>query len=48
MFRFLIVESTHLVSNFRFNVGVVYLRLIIFSVVCDVPVDSKTRQQDVS
>jgi hypothetical protein len=29
-------------SNFRFDVGVAYLRLIILSVVGDVPVDSET------
>jgi hypothetical protein len=42
MVRFSVVEPTHTCSNPRFDVGVAYLRLIILSVVCDVPVDSET------
>jgi hypothetical protein len=41
MVRLLLVEPTHLGSNTKFDVGVTYLRLIILSVVGDVPVDSK-------
>ena len=41
MVRFLVVEPTHPGSNPRFDVGVAYLRLIILSVVGDVPVDSE-------
>jgi hypothetical protein len=42
MVRFLVVESTDSVSNLRFDMRVAYLRLIILSVVDDVPVDSET------
>jgi hypothetical protein len=42
MVRFLVVKPTHLVSNPRFGMGVLYLWLIILSVVGDVSVDSKT------
>jgi hypothetical protein len=42
MVRFLMMESTHLNSNFRFNIGIVYLQLIILSVEYDVPVNSET------
>jgi hypothetical protein len=42
MVRFLMVEPTHPGSNFRFDMGVAYLRLIILSVVDDVPVDRET------
>jgi hypothetical protein len=41
MVRLLLVELTHLGSNTKFDVGVTDLRLIILSVVGDVPVDSK-------
>jgi hypothetical protein len=37
-----VVEPTHPGSNPRFDVSVVYLRLIILSVVGDVPIDSET------
>jgi hypothetical protein len=37
MIRFLVVEPTHSSSNFRFDVSVVYLQIIILSVICDVP-----------
>jgi hypothetical protein len=37
-----VVEPTHPGSNFRFDMGVAYLRLIILSVVDDVPVDRET------
>jgi hypothetical protein len=40
MVKFFMVKSIHLSSNFRFDVGVVYLRLIIFLVVSDVTIDS--------
>jgi hypothetical protein len=40
MVKFFVVKSIHLSSNFRFDVGVVYLRLIIFLVVGDVTIDS--------
>jgi hypothetical protein len=36
------METTHLGLNPRFDVGVTYLRLIILSVVDNVPVDSET------
>jgi hypothetical protein len=42
MVRFLVVELTHLDLNFRFDVDVVYLRLIILLVVGDVIIDSET------
>jgi hypothetical protein len=42
MVRFFVVEVNHLGSNPRFDVDVVYLRLIIISVVDDVLVDSET------
>jgi hypothetical protein len=42
MVRFFVVESAHLSLNFRFNVSVTYLRLIILSMVGDVPVDSES------
>jgi hypothetical protein len=42
MVRFFVVESVHLGSNFRFNVSVAYLRLIILSVVGDVSVDNES------
>jgi hypothetical protein len=42
MVRFLVVESTHTDSNYRFNMSVTYLWLIILSVVADVPVNSET------
>jgi hypothetical protein len=41
MVRLLLVEPTHLGSNTKFDVSVTYLRLIILSVVGDVPIDSK-------
>jgi hypothetical protein len=41
MVRFLVVESIHLCSNPRFDVGVIYLRLIL-SVVDNILVDSET------
>jgi hypothetical protein len=42
MVRFLVVEPTHPGSNPRFDMGVAYLRLIILSVVGDIPVNSET------
>jgi hypothetical protein len=42
MVRFFVVEVNHLGLNLRFDVDVVYLRLIIISVVDDVLVDSET------
>jgi hypothetical protein len=42
MVRFLVVEPIYLGLNLRFNVSVTYLRLIIFSVVSDVLIDSET------
>jgi hypothetical protein len=42
MVRFLVVEQIYPDSNFRFGMGVTYLRLIILSVVGDIPVDSET------
>jgi hypothetical protein len=42
MVMILVVEATHPGSSPRFGVGVAYLRLIILSVVGDVPVDSET------
>jgi hypothetical protein len=42
MVRFFVVEPVHLGSNFRFNVSVAYLRLIILSVVGDVSVDNES------
>jgi hypothetical protein len=42
MVRFFVVEVNHLGSNLRFDVDVVYLRLIIISVVDDVLIDSET------
>jgi hypothetical protein len=41
MVRLLLVKPTHLGSNTKFDVGVTYLRLIILSVVGDVPIDNK-------
>jgi hypothetical protein len=41
MVRFLVVESIYLYSNPRFDVGVIYLRLIL-SVVDNILVDSET------
>jgi hypothetical protein len=41
MIRFLVVEPSHPGSNSRFGMGVAYLRLIILSVVGDVPVNSE-------
>jgi hypothetical protein len=40
MVRFFVIESTHLGSNSRFDLGVAYLRRIILSMVSDVPVNS--------
>jgi hypothetical protein len=40
MVRFLVIESTHLGSNSRFDLSVAYLRRIILSMVSDVPVNS--------
>jgi hypothetical protein len=40
MVMFVVVELTHLNSNLRFDVCVIYLRLIILSVVDDVSVNS--------
>jgi hypothetical protein len=37
MVMFLVLKSIHLVLNFRFDVSVAYLRLIILLVVDDVP-----------
>jgi hypothetical protein len=37
MVMLLVLKSIHLVLNFRFDVSVAYLRLIIFLVVDDVP-----------
>jgi hypothetical protein len=42
MVRFLVEELSHLDSNFRFDVDVVYLRLIILLVVGDVIIDNET------
>jgi hypothetical protein len=42
MVRFFVIESIYLVSNLRFNMHVVYLRLIIFLIVYDVLVNSET------
>jgi hypothetical protein len=42
MIRFLVVESTHLDSNSRFEMGVIYLGLIILLIVDDVPVNNET------
>jgi hypothetical protein len=42
MVKFFVVELTHSGSNPRFDVGVIYLWLIILSVLGDVPVDSET------
>jgi hypothetical protein len=40
MVRFLVVEQVHPCSNIRFDVDAAYLRLIILSVIVDIPVDS--------
>jgi hypothetical protein len=40
MIKFLVVEPTYLDSNFRFDVGVTHLQLIILLVVCDIIIDS--------
>jgi hypothetical protein len=42
MVMFLVVKSTHIGSNFRFDVNVAYLWLINFLVVGDVSIDSDT------
>jgi hypothetical protein len=42
MVRFSMIEPIHLGLNLRLNIGVVYLWLIIFLVVGDVLIDSKT------
>jgi hypothetical protein len=42
MDRFVIVELTHSDSNPRFDIGVAYLRLIILSLVSNIPVDNET------
>jgi hypothetical protein len=42
MVRFLVVEPIHLGLNPRFDVGVVYLRLIILSLLGNILVDSET------
>jgi hypothetical protein len=42
MIRFLMIESTHPISNPRFDVGATYLWLIILLVVDDVLIDSDT------
>jgi hypothetical protein len=42
MVRFFVVESIHSVLNPKFDVNVIYLRLIIFLVVGDVAIDSET------
>jgi hypothetical protein len=42
MVMFLVVKSTYIDSNFRFDVDVAYLWLIIFSVVDDVSINSDT------
>jgi hypothetical protein len=42
MVMFLVVEPIHPGSNFRFDVSVAYLWLIILSVIGDIPVDSET------
>jgi hypothetical protein len=39
---FLVVEPNYPVLNPRFDVDVTYLRLIILSVIDDIPVDSET------
>jgi hypothetical protein len=41
MVWFLVVKPIHPDSNLRFDVGVVYLWLIILLVIADVPVDSE-------
>jgi hypothetical protein len=40
MFRFLVIEPTHSISNPTFDVRVAYLQLIIFSVLVDILIDS--------
>jgi hypothetical protein len=42
MDRFFVVKLIHSGSNFRFDVGVIYLWLIILSVVDDIPMNSDT------
>jgi hypothetical protein len=42
MVWFHVVEPIYIGSNFRFNVSVAYLRLIILSVVGDVSVDNES------
>jgi hypothetical protein len=46
MVTFLVVEPTHPDSNPRFDVGITYLRLIILSVVGDVPVYTRRSLTD--
>jgi hypothetical protein len=41
MVRFLMMELTHSDSKPRFDMSVAYLRLIILSVIDDVPIDSE-------
>jgi hypothetical protein len=41
MVMLLVVKSIHPGLNFRFDVSVTYLRLIILSVVGDIPVDNE-------
>jgi hypothetical protein len=41
MIRFFVVQPTHLCLNPRFNICVIYLRLIILLVVGDIFVDSE-------
>jgi hypothetical protein len=42
MVRFLMVKPIHSDLNLRFNMGVIYLQLIILLMICDVPVDNET------
>jgi hypothetical protein len=42
MIRFLVVEPTHLDLNSRFEMGVIYLGLIILLIVDDVPINNET------
>jgi hypothetical protein len=40
MVSFFVVESIHLYLNYRFNICIIYLQLIILSVIYDVSIDS--------
>jgi hypothetical protein len=42
MVKFVVVELTYFGSNFRFDVEVAYLQLIIILVIDDVSINSKT------